>query len=242
MDKLKEHIRWDAKGNPHSTLFKDKYFCTQNGYEESRHVAIQGNNLRERFSQLDPQNPGTFTIIETGFGTGLTFCCPWQLWEECAPKSWKLHFISIELYPLTIDEINRALSVWPVLKKCQEVLVSHYRPLESGIGHFDLTPQVRLTIVFEDVIVALKQIKDQNLAPNGADVWLLNGFSPFSNPLMWSEGVFKGMAPLSKKGTTLSTFTVAAVVRHGLEAQGFKVERVPGHGIKRHVLKGEFHG
>jgi tRNA 5-methylaminomethyl-2-thiouridine biosynthesis bifunctional protein len=238
--KAQEHVRWDAKGVPHSTLFRDKYFCTYNGYEECRYVSNQGNNLRERFSNLDPLRSGTFTIIETGFGTGLSFCCAWQLWEECAPSSWKFHFISIELYPLSTEDLNRALGAWPALKTYQDRLSTHYKPFESGIEHFDLDAQVRLTIAFEDVVEALKNIYEQGIASQGADAWFLNGFSPFSNPLMWSEDVFKGMAPLSRPGTTLSTFTVAASVRHGLEAQGFKVEKIPGHGIKRHVLKGIF--
>jgi tRNA 5-methylaminomethyl-2-thiouridine biosynthesis bifunctional protein len=77
-------IRWDAKGVPHSLTFRDKYFCTQNGYEECCYVSDKGNDLRERFSNLDPAIQGTFTIIETGFGTGLSFCCVWQLWEQHA--------------------------------------------------------------------------------------------------------------------------------------------------------------
>ena len=59
---------------------------------------------------------------------------------------------------------------------------------------------------------------------------------------MWSDDVFKGMALLSKRGTSLSTFTVAGFVRRGLEAQGFKVERIKGYGTKKTVLIGAFIG
>jgi tRNA 5-methylaminomethyl-2-thiouridine biosynthesis bifunctional protein len=234
-------IRWDAKGVPHSEVFRDKYFCTQNGYEECCYVADQGNNFRERFSKLDPNTSGTFTIIETGFGTGLSFCCAWQLWEQCAPSSWKLHFISLELYPLSAEDLTRALNVWPAIAVYKEALSLQYKPFTTGIHHFDFNEgKTRLTIAFDDVVVALKNIFEQKMAPQGADAWLLNGFSPFSNPLMWSEDVFKGMALLSHQGTTLSTFTVAVAVRQGLEAQGFVVEKIPGYGTKRHVLKGYF--
>ena len=234
-------IRWDAKGVPHSLIFRDKYFCTQNGYEECCYVADKGNRLRERFLELDPNTKGIFTIIETGFGTGLSFCCAWQLWEQCAPVSWSLHFISIELYPLSTEDVTRALDVWPALSSYKEQLSAQYKPFDSGIKHFHFNkPKVQLTIVFEDVVVALKEIFEQGIAPHGADAWLLNGFSPFKNPLMWSTDVFKGMALVSREGTTLSTFTVAVAVREGLEAQGFAVERIPGYGTKRHVLKGFF--
>lgn len=232
-------IRWDDKGVPHSLLFKDKYFCTQNGYEECSYVAEQGNDLRGRFRELKADD--VFVVIETGFGTGLSFCCVWQLFEACAPKGARLHFISLELYPLAVDELVRALNVWPVLNRYAKQLEERYQPKAGGIGEFCFDDnRVRLTIVFDDVVVALKRINEEGLAPHGADAWLLNGFSPFSNPLMWSDDVFKGMRPLSRRGTTLSTFTVASAVRRGLEAQGFQVEKIAGYGTKKHVLKGVF--
>ncbi len=236
-------IRWDAKGVPHSVIFRDKYYCTQNGYEECCYVSDQGNNLRERFSNLDPNVPGTFTIIETGFGTGLSFCCAWQLWDECAPASWSLHFISIELYPLSNQEVVQALNIWPSLLSYKDALSEQYKPYTSGIESFYFkNGKIQLSIVFEDVVVALQKILTQKVAPEQADAWFLNGFSPFSNPLMWTSDVFKGMARLSRKGTTLSTFTVAVAVRKGLEAEGFKVEKIPGYGTKKNVLKGSFVG
>lgn len=232
-------IRWDDKGVPHSIHFRDKYFCTQNGYEEYHHVSSAGNHLPERFAQLDPSAPGTFTIMETGFGTGLCFCTMWQIWDRFAPKSWELHFVSLELYPLSNDDLDRALSFWPPVEEYRKFLITQYQPYADGTRHFSFPDRrVRLTIVFEDVIVALKKIYDENVAPQKADAWLLNGFSPFANPGMWTPEVFAGMAKLSKPGTTLSTFTVAGHVRRGLEAAGFKVERTPGYGTKKQMLKG----
>lgn len=232
-------IRWDAQGVPHSLLFRDKYFCTQNGYEECSYVAEEGNNLRQRFRELNSSKP--FTMIETGFGTGLSFCSAWQLFDACAPQGAQLHFVSIELYPLSNEDLVKALGIWPVLSKYQQYLKEQYQPAAQGVREFYFNQgRVRLTLLFEDVVAALKRILDEKIAPHGADAWLLNGFSPFSNPLMWSDEVFKGMAPLSHKDTTLSTFTVASAVRKGLETHGFAVEKIKGYGTKKHVLKGMF--
>lgn len=236
-------IRWDYRGLPHSVAFNDKYFCTDNGYEETLYVSCQGNQLQERFSKLDPQKLGTFTIIETGFGLALSFCTLWQLWDQCAPSSWKLHFISIELYPVAVEDLSRALAIWPMLSDYKEALVAQYQPSEGGVKDFYFERgQVFLTIVFEDVLNALSHIHEKAIAPNGADAWFLNGFAPFKNPKMWSDEVFQKMAPLSRKGTTLSTFTVAGFVRRGLEASGFVVERIKGHGKKKQILTGFFGG
>lgn len=234
-------IRWDAKGVPHSIVFRDKYFCTQNGLEEYRYILKEGNSLKERFLALDPSQEGTFVVGETGFGTGLSFCALWELWENCAPVSWSLHFISVELYPLSKTELDRALSVWPALEKYRALLSAQYAPLSDAIRDFYFeNKRVRLTIAFEDVVDALKKVYQQNILKHKVDAWLLNGFSPFANPRMWELDVFKGMARLSKKGTTFSTFTVAGAVRRRLQEAGFAVEKFPGYGIKKQMLRGRF--
>ncbi len=239
--KNSETIRWDDRGVPHSIHFRDKYFCTQNGYEEYRHISGHGNGLLQRFSDLNPSENGIFTIIETGFGTGMCFCCIWELWDQYAPKSWTLHFISIELYPLSADDLDRALSVWPALEKYRHILSKQYQPFSHGIRDFYFDEKrVHLTIVFEDVVEALKKIHQQNASGIKAEAWLLNGFSPFANPQMWTTEVFLGMAKLSQTGTTLSTFTVAGHVRRGLEAAGFQLEKIPGYGTKKQMLRGCF--
>ena len=96
-------LTWDEDGFPHSVLFDDKYFCKENGYEETLFVSCGGNRLQERFANLDPAHKGVFTIIETGFGTGLNFCCAWKLWQAHAPPAWKLFFISLDKYPISTN-------------------------------------------------------------------------------------------------------------------------------------------
>ena len=50
---------------------------------------------------------------------------------------------------------------------------------------------------------------------------VLDGFAPSKNPSMWQADLFRALANLSKPGTTLATFTAAAVVKQGLQAAGF---------------------
>lgn len=234
-------LRWDDQGLPHSVFFDDKYFCKENGYEETLYVSCQGNKLQERFQSLDPTKSGTFTIIETGFGTGLNFCCAWSVWDQYAPKSWTLHFITLELYPLLTEELGRALSLWKPLEKYRAQLVRHYQPKVDTIDHLLLDDgRVKLTIVFDDILKALATMHNQGLSPGKADAWFLDGFAPSKNPLMWADQVYQGMARLSKPGTTLATFTVAGFVRRGLEASGFEVFKQQGYGTKKHILTGIF--
>jgi tRNA 5-methylaminomethyl-2-thiouridine biosynthesis bifunctional protein len=95
---------------PEAVDFGDIYFSRDNGSAESRHVFLDGNNLRDRWQQLPPSS--TFVIAETGFGTGLNFLLAWQLWLDTAPPNANLFFISTELHPLTHADLQRALSHW----------------------------------------------------------------------------------------------------------------------------------
>lgn len=236
---------WDENGLPHSVNFDDKYFCKENGYEETLYVSCQGNRLSDRFQALNPSREGIFTIIETGFGTGLNFCCAWKVFEENAPKSWKLRFISLEKFPISNEQLLRALSLWPLLETYKLKLAAQYQP--SSLNNtkewqFD-EGRIQLVIVFDDVLKALKIMDDKNMAPQGADAWFLDGFAPAKNPEMWADRVYQAMALLSRPGiSTLATFTVAGFVRRGLDAAGFRVEKWLGYGIKKHVLIGTYKG
>lgn len=68
------NIDW-RMGQPFSLDFDDVYYSSDDGLAETDHVFIQHNQLTERFKQL---NSSRFTIIETGFGTGLNFFCATQ--------------------------------------------------------------------------------------------------------------------------------------------------------------------
>ncbi len=235
-------IKWTHQ-TPYSIVFDDMYFCAVNGYEDVLYIFCGGNHLEERFKGLDPMVKGVFTIVETGFGTGLGFCVAWHLWNAHAPASWALNFLSVEKYPLPRPELERALSIWPLLKPQADELAACYQVVPMQARTFDLNQgRVRLTIVFDDIVAGLKKMADEGFAGQGAEALFLDGFSPAKNPEMWTEDVFAGLARLSKPGTTLATFTVAGWVRRGLEAQGFNIRKVTGYGCKNEMLAGDYRG
>lgn len=61
-------ISFTSNGEPHSIAFDDVYFSDCGGMDETIHVFINGNNIRERLISC---TSAEFTIGETGFGTGL---------------------------------------------------------------------------------------------------------------------------------------------------------------------------
>ena len=109
-------------GIPCAKEYGDVYFSRDDGIAESRHVFIDNNALAERWTALDPTVAGRFTICETGFGTGLNFLLAWQLWQQCAPANWTLHYISCEKHPLSSDDLRKAQCSWPSLIELAEIL------------------------------------------------------------------------------------------------------------------------
>ncbi|MEE4134047.1 tRNA 5-methylaminomethyl-2-thiouridine biosynthesis bifunctional protein MnmC [Pseudomonas viridiflava] len=226
-------IDWDEQGNPHSRTFSDVYFSTESGLEETRHVFLVQNDLRRRFTEL-PED-GRLIIGETGFGTGLNFLCAWQLFEECARPGTRLQFVSVEKYPLSRDDLQRALALWPELAAFADPLLDQYVAVHEGFQRmvFD-QGRITLTLLIGDALDMLPQLDGQ------IDAWFLDGFAPAKNPEMWTPELFAELARLSTTATTIGTFTSTGWVRRALNAAGFKMKRVPGIGHKWEVLRGTF--
>lgn len=227
-------LEWTDDGQPLSRQFDDVYFSRESGLEETRYVFLQHNRLAERWAAL-PED-GHFTIGETGFGTGLNFLCAWQLWEQLAPAQAHLHFISCEKYPLSADDLARALALWPELAVFSQQLIPHYRLLSPGWQQISLANgRITLTLLIGDVLDTLPLLD----AGQGVDAWFLDGFAPAKNPDMWQPELYRQLALKAAPGCTLATFTSAGDVRRGLQAAGFAMRKTPGFGRKRDMLCGE---
>lgn len=220
-------------GLPYSIEFQDVYFSSDNGLLETEYVFLQGNDLAARWQHADLTQ---FTIMETGFGTGLNFLCAAKLWLELAPEDAVLHFVSVEKYPLTLNDITAALALWPQLTALSAPLLHQYNTLinQQTISLYD--QRIQLSVHIGDATEQLARIG------NIADAWFLDGFSPAKNPAMWHAGLFYEMAKHAQASTTFATFTSAGDVRRGLINAGFKVNKRTGFGKKREMLYGQFIG
>ncbi|KAA1173923.1 bifunctional tRNA (5-methylaminomethyl-2-thiouridine)(34)-methyltransferase MnmD/FAD-dependent 5-carboxymethylaminomethyl-2-thiouridine(34) oxidoreductase MnmC [Marinobacter salinexigens] len=220
-------------GVPESTRFGDVYFSRDNGLEETRYVFLDRNRLRERFQAVE--DGGHFVIAETGFGTGLNFLATWELWQEVvADKSAILHFVSVERFPLTPEDLARALESWPTLAPFAEELRANYPPLTHGVHRIHLAGgRIRLTLYFGDILDAWSELSFC------ADAWFLDGFAPSLNPEMWLDQAIGHIRSHSKAGTTLATFTAVGRIRRALADSGFTMQKTAGFGRKRDMLIGE---
>ena len=221
-------------GQPISKIYGDVYFSRESGLQETQHVFLTQNHLRERWQALADER---FTIAETGFGTGLNFLCAWQLWNETASHSANMHFISTEKYPLSHADLTQALDLWPQLANLRDQLLAQYQVLTPGWHRLVFEHgRVTLTLIIGDARETLPQLRAC------VDAWFLDGFAPAKNPEMWQQALFDNMARLAHAATTFATFTSAGEVRRGLQAAGFEVKKVAGFGRKREMLTGRYAG
>ncbi|WP_223462451.1 MULTISPECIES: bifunctional tRNA (5-methylaminomethyl-2-thiouridine)(34)-methyltransferase MnmD/FAD-dependent 5-carboxymethylaminomethyl-2-thiouridine(34) oxidoreductase MnmC [unclassified Pseudomonas] len=228
-------LDWDDQGRPYSRVFDDVYFSDQSGLDETRYVFIEQNRLAERFAAL-PEG-GRLVIGETGFGTGLNFLCAWQVFEQHAAAGARLHFVSVEKYPLSPADLQRALALWPELKVFADQLLAQYVAIHQGFQRLTLdNGRVTLTLLIGDALEQLPQLDAR------IDAWFLDGFAPAKNPDMWTAELFAELARLAAPGASISTFTSTGWVRRLLNAAGFKMKRTPGIGHKWEILRGEFLG
>lgn len=213
-------LDWRDGVIPVSTQFDDPYFSLNDGLSETRHVFLQGNHLAERLCD-------GFQIAELGFGTGLNLLAVQILWAQMgAPGT--LHFTSFEAFPMEAADIARALDHFPEARAVAEPFLAQWA---AGATRLTL-PGITAEVVLGDARATLPGWAGQ------ADAWFLDGFSPAKNPELWSDDLMAEVAAHTKLHGSFATYSAAGGVRRALQAAGFQVDRLPGHGRKRHMTAG----
>ena len=241
---MREPVVWADDGSPHSPRFNDRYRSSSGGVAQALHVFLAGCGLPGRW-----RDAAEFTVLETGFGLGINFLTTWAAWEADERRCDRLHFVSIEAYPVEAADIVRSAlppecaqgaqsPSAPLSARVQalaEQLASALQEVSPGIQHLRFADgRVQLTLAVGEVETMLECLTCE------ADAVYLDGFSPAVNPQMWSRATLQAVAHHCRIGTTLATYTVARSVRDVLEQLGFGVEKPPGLPPKRQQLQAVF--
>ncbi|MBU6406315.1 MAG: FAD-dependent 5-carboxymethylaminomethyl-2-thiouridine(34) oxidoreductase MnmC [Alphaproteobacteria bacterium] len=219
-------IAWGDDGAIRSTMFGDVYASRDGGLAEARHVFLNGCGLPDRW-----RGRRRFAIGELGFGAGLNCLAAWDLWRRTRSPGMTLHIVSIEGFPLSRREAERALAPFLDVADLAERLLQRWPVRAFGAQRFAWAEDgFVLTIIHEDVEAALQALD------HPFDAWFLDGFAPARNPAMWTETILARVKALSAPGARAATYSVSSTVRRGLEQAGFRVFKAPGFGAKRHQL------
>ncbi|MDX2142664.1 MAG: bifunctional tRNA (5-methylaminomethyl-2-thiouridine)(34)-methyltransferase MnmD/FAD-dependent 5-carboxymethylaminomethyl-2-thiouridine(34) oxidoreductase MnmC [Rhodospirillaceae bacterium] len=225
-------LTWLPHRTPFSERFGDIYQSREGGLAETRHVFLDGCGLPSAW-----RDARSFVIGETGFGTGLNFLSTWDLWRKTKRADGRLHYIAVEGFPLSHDELRECVERWPELRQVGQGLLRAYLHPQAGYQRLFLDGgRVVLTLLFGEVLEMLSALEAH------VDAWFLDGFAPEKNPEMWRPEVMAELARLSRPGARLATYSAAGDVRRGLAGVGFDVVKTPGFAPKREMLRATFRG
>ncbi|WP_152502666.1 tRNA (5-methylaminomethyl-2-thiouridine)(34)-methyltransferase MnmD [Labrenzia sp. THAF82] len=230
-------LQWLEGDVPKAMGFEDTYFSKAGGLAETRHVFLAGNQLPARF-----ETTKTFTIAEFGFGTGLNFLTALAA-SRAVENPPELTFVSFELFPMTTDQLAKALNAFPELSDLAGELVEKWQP-RTGWMQVNVAG-ANLVLGVGDARELIKDLKPETQAVDTSsiviplvDAWFLDGFSPARNPELWDAGLLRSAADLTAPEGTLATYTAAGWVRRNLVAAGFLIEKKSGFAGKREMVIG----
>ena len=219
-----------AGGSPYSPRFADRYRSELGGPEQARNVFLKGCGLPGAWA-CQPQ----WCVMETGFGLGLNFLVTWAAWKVDPLRPRLLHFVSLDAFPASADDVLRGAQSHPELFPFAQELQRQLWGLLPGFHRLVFEDgQVLLTLCVGDARAMLRESSFE------ADSVYLDGFSPQRNPDIWDLHTFKAVARCCRRGTRLATWTVARSVRDALAQCGFVVNQVPGTPPQRDNLQGEY--
>ena len=231
---MPERIDWQDDGtpggSPYNPRFGDRYRSELGGLSQAREVFLYGCGLPAAW-EGQPQ----WCILETGFGLGLNFLLTWQAWKADQLRPRLLHFVSLEAFPASADDVLRAALAHTELMPFAEQLQRQLWGLLPGLHRLVFEAgQVLLTLCIGDAKTMLRQQSFE------ADSVFLDGFSPARNPDLWDLPACKAVARCCRRGARIATWTVARSVRDTLTQCGFVVKKCEGSPPKRDRLEGEF--
>lgn len=223
-------LAFNAEGTPYSREYDDLYHSADGGAAQAQQVFLGGNGLPGRW-----RGARRFTILETGFGFGLSFLATWNAWREDHARSARLHYVSVEKHPFTTQDLAVLHAPHAEFAALSEELRSAWPLLVPGMHRLEFEGGcVVLTLAFAEAAEIMPQLR------LGADAVFLDGFAPAKNPGMWSPALLKSVARLAAPGATAATWSVAAPVREALRAAGFVAEKRRGYARKSEMLVARF--
>lgn len=161
-----------------------------------------------------------------GLGTGLNVLLSYVFCEE---SDVKIHYTSVEKYPLTIDEVQ-ALNYMEKLGK------NHLSPTYEKIHSSVWGEEIELSKDF--AFCKIKTDVEAYHIEEGIDLVFYDAFAPDVQPNLWREEIFDKFYKAMNQNALLLTYCVKGSVRRTLKNVGFELLKLKGPvGGKREILK-----
>ena len=142
--------------------------------------------------------------------------------EVAIEKQIKIHYTTVELYPLTWEQVSPL--GYSETREFQQIHQLPWETEERVNEHFILH-KVQTDVLTMEI-------------PQKIDVVYFDAFAPEKQPELWNEALLQRIYDNMTDGGVLTTYCAKGVVRRMLQQVGFTVERLQGPpGGKREVLR-----
>lgn len=218
-----------------ATLFHPKigehYHSHHGALQEAMHVFLASGLiyfLNNSNSNADKTN---ISILEVGFGTGLNFLLTA---DYSVKNNLKLHYTSIERYPLSSTQIEQTGYNEYVDSSLAALFYEKYNKANPVEGDNNNS----LIEINDDTTLELAIIDALDFSSNRQyNVVYFDAFSAIHQPEMWTTELLEHICSFLKPGGVFITYAITGNLKRTMKSFGFKIQKVPGAPGKREMLR-----
>lgn len=198
----------------------EHYHSIHGAMQESLHVFIQAG--LKYF--IEKNQPTEIRIFEVGFGTGLNAFLTAKIVKDLPVK---IHYQSIEAYPLTMEEVAALNYVEAESEELQNLYFDLHK------ADWNRSVQITDNFVLEKQKGFLEEWKQLNLV----DIVYFDAFAPSAQPDLWTEDIFRNLHKAMTERGILVTYCAKGSVKRAMKSVGWNIEKIPGPPGKREMTR-----
>ncbi len=208
----------DGSHTLYHPVLKEHYHSLEGSLQESEHIYI-GLGLLPKL-KLSAENK-ELKVFEMGFGTGLNALLTWRTADRLKRA---IAYTGIEAYP--VDQEQAGLLNYGDLVQADALKILHK-------SEWDRREVLSPFFSFKKINGFLQEYSGEERY----DVVYFDAFSPGSQPELWTPEIFGRIGEMMPADAYLVTYSSKGSVRRALKEAGFVVEKHPGPGRKREVIR-----
>jgi tRNA U34 5-methylaminomethyl-2-thiouridine-forming methyltransferase MnmC len=217
MDELEIIVTSDGSHTLRNRKLDETYHSIHGAKQESTHVFIK-NGLS---FYCESSTTKEVSVLEVGFGTGLNALLTW---EFAAANNIKVHYTTIEPYPLPAE-------VWTSLnygEKNQQKFDSIHR------AEWD----EEVTVAPEFTLLKRKVALQEAALAGKYNVVYFDAFAPSVQPELWIIDSLASVVGTLSDGAVFVTYSAKGQLKRDLKTLGLAVETLPGPPGKLQMVRG----
>ena len=234
-------LYWSDQSEAHSNQFDSVHFNKNKTINISQYVNFEGNLLPKRWKNHQREQ---FCIMEMGFGCAINFIHTAQQFlnftkNAASVKLKRLHYISFEQSPLSIEALKKILQSYPEFCDLVKQLVTQYPIKLVGCHRLSFNDgQILLDLWFG---YTHHQINNLNEQDGGfADAWYLNKLFLDKEPKNQYFSFFKNIQKHSRQHATFVMSPATEKVKEYLIKTSFNITSCKVTQDEKEILIGNF--